>query len=250
MGFASYCRDIAYELNDNKNNVLVNSKELFSDLEVEKNIHKCFYLFSYLLWNGYYSSTKKYEYSDINEPTFLSYDYDLDYTIFRGKGVCRHNAILLSDILSELNYISKYTGIRLNEHNIKTLTNIKRTIGKHLDHESIDDGKENHAVTLVSDKKSSFILDPTILCEFEVLKDAKLIGHSGKYDYDKNLLKKDNGIKKINNEQISITKEELIKYYKETENIIKSNKDIIEYFYNENKKYYNKINKLSKILEI
>ena len=64
------------------------------------NIYMQFYVFGYLLWNGYFSINKKYFYNDkamLNEKN----------TIFLGKGCCRHNAKLLQEVYSGLNIYCK-----------------------------------------------------------------------------------------------------------------------------------------------
>ena len=246
MSFSNLLYEQTEKLYTNKKEILVNVKNILKMLDLN-NIHQYFYVYCYLLWNGYFSVTKHHEYNDINIDTELDNRIENNYTIFTGKGVCRHFAEFLNEILSEVNYDSKQISIRLNNHNIKTLMNIKRIIGEHEDHDIYDNGKENHSVVLTKEDNELFILDPTILCECIIMNNGKLISYSGQYNIDEKLFKT-NIYKNIDNNKIqsssNITKKKLLEYYKYAERICLKNKILFEEYYKETKPKYEKNLKL------
>ena len=243
--------DIIYEerskLEENKKEILISTKKVLTELKLN-NVHEYFCAYCYLLWNGYFSNTKYQEYTDINIETELDNSIDDEFTIFRGKGVCRHFAIFLNEVLNELKIDSKKLSIRLNNHDIKTLMDIKRNIGEHEDHTIYDNGKENHAVVLTKDNIGLYIMDPTILCEHEVIQNNKLISFCGPYNINQEIFNKNlNRFLDKNyqhSKECTISKEKLIQYYIEAKSKCIENKKLFEDYYKEMKPKYEKNEKI------
>ncbi|MBR2828215.1 MAG: hypothetical protein IKE70_03190 [Bacilli bacterium] len=76
---------------------LLNYKKLNQEFEL-KNPLEIFTLYEYLLYNGYLSKNKIFQYG---EKKVKDIDSLLALDIINGKGVCRHTSSLLSDILLE-----------------------------------------------------------------------------------------------------------------------------------------------------
>ena len=228
---------------DNTKNILINIKHLVEAVTIN-NIHELFYFYCYLLWNGYFSYNKNHMYSDVDIETELDYSIEDENTIFIGKGVCGHYALFLNTLLNYLNYDSKFMDIELNDSKINPIINIKRNVDKR---NSSNKGI-NHRIVINKNNNTYLILDPTNLCEHEIINNKRIYVINGEYNIEENSFRKELDIlygkdnKYPNNN--SISKELLIKYYKETKDKILKNNDIIEEFYNENKPYYIKQKKL------
>lgn len=243
MSISELYYDALDELDINKKEILQNTKEAFEKLEMQ-NIHEYFYVYCYLLWNGYFSKEKSYEYSDTGIETYTDFNIDDEYSLFTGKGVCRHNAIFLKEVLNTLNIYAHKINIRLEERNIKSLMGIERKIGEHSNYS--DNNGENHAVVFTKDNNGIYIMDPTILCELEIIKDRQLISYCGQYNVEKEIFRKNlPGIYKTillprNN---SLSREFLISYYKKAKEKCLKNQKLFDNLYNENKNNYKKISK-------
>ena len=96
------------ELSDRRIDTIRNIGKLFNELKLD-NVHEKFYVFCYLLWNGYFSVDKTYVYSNKNIK-------DEENTIFLGEGCCRHNARLLSIIFRKENF-SLYFPVEVKKTN-------------------------------------------------------------------------------------------------------------------------------------
>lgn len=247
MSYVDVILDIIDELDRNKLIILKNTKQLILELKLN-NIHQYFYLYCYLLWNGYFSYTKSHEYSDIGIGVYLDTRVEEENSIYMGKGVCRHYTKFLVNLLKTFNIKSKDMELRLENSTINSIMNIDRKVGECTDFKNNDDGTENHKVVLVKDNEYYYILDPTNLCEQVILKNKKIYSFSGNYNVNKTLFER--YINTICGESIKypekslITKEILERIYKETERKCIINKSLLEEFYNNNKPYYEKQKRL------
>lgn len=206
------------------------------------NIHKQFYAFCYLLWNGYFSVDKEYFYNDSNI-------LDEENTIFLGRGCCRHNAKLLEKVYRGLHVHSKKIGIRLLDNALSSIMDIEQKI-----EESTYDEKEyrrkdyNHSIVIVTEKERCYLFDSTTLTECEVLNNAKLFCIDGKYKINKKLLKKDlNYILYRNfpyNKKPIITNEGIKNDYTIAHDICIKNSNYLNEFYEKNRNNYQKIKQI------
>jgi len=141
-------------------NLIYKTINLFERLKLNDSF-EIFYVFTYLLWNGYFSIDRSYQFS--------SDRYLLDgffgMSIMTGKGVCLNNVELLDQIFKELDYDSYIVANKKikpihNEYN----SYINRNIGKqpNLNRKPI---LTNHCCVLIRDNKYDYIYDPTnIMC--------------------------------------------------------------------------------------
>lgn len=220
------------------NEEIKNISNLMDELDLD-NIHEIFYVYCYLLWNGYFSDNKKY----IFDSTNIANEY---LTIFLGKGCCRHNAKLLRDVIyfmDTYNQSARNISIYLKNSKIKGLTKIKRDINSNttrttfLQRLSEFRGRTNHEVTLVSDD-GIILLDPTNPVECTIIDGKKIVCPNGKYKVDKKILEEElmTTYPPIDIKKTSIlTKEELIESYELAKEILEKNKRLIEDFYDSNR---------------
>ena len=149
------------------------------------NIHEKFYVFCYLLWNGYFSVDKQYAYSDIPPK-------DEDNTIFLGRGCCRHNADLMGQVFRQLDYAGNPMSIYLGKTKLKPMMDIKKQTEAYTPAEKEDPLESNHRIYVgpfFRDDKSLFLFDPTILTECEILTGGRVHCFNGKYKVTESLIK-------------------------------------------------------------
>lgn len=251
----------SYLLEDNNKNKLYEARAniigsygwMIEELPL-KNIHENFYAFCYLLWNGYFSVNKKYIY-DKNFCFHDDYTMNERFTIFLGRGCCRHNSKLLNDILR---YNENYKSSReiyihlCNNTIIKNITSIKSEMESE-DSLELPRKKENlraanHSVVYINNNGQSFILDPTNLVECQMV-NKELICYDGNYMVGKRQLKKE-----LTKKQIIIAKQQdileietLKSYYLNARQICVEYKKEFDEMYNSNssdyefiKKYFNR----------
>lgn len=140
--------------------LIYKTMKLFNKLNLNDSF-EIFYVFCYLLWNGYFSLDKNYKF---NSDRYLLEDM-FGMTIMTGKGVCLNNVDLLDRIYKLLNYDSYIVANK----KIKPISNkynsyINRNIGKqpNFNRKPI---LTNHCCILVRDNKYDYIYDPTnIMC--------------------------------------------------------------------------------------
>lgn len=133
-------------------------------------------LYTYLLWNGYYSYNKKNYYSMNGRKVILGlYSYD----IFLSKGVCLNYADMLADLLNEYGFSS---AVFLNKSNNSTFAvkykpkfeaniikpNIITTLTSFFTNPIIN-RLGNHAYTLIEDNNNYYIYDPTNITIFNII---------------------------------------------------------------------------------
>ena len=233
--------NLKYDMSVIEKDILKNIKEVIKEIN-PKNIHELFYIYCYLLTNGYFSKDKYYEYSDIDENLEIDHVIFDEFKIYSGRGVCRHNSTQLNKILKLLNLNSIFIGLNVEKIDTENLMDFIPNIGECLKIYNSDIDKINHASVYVETNESSFILDPANLCEVEIIKDKQLYCPSGEYIMNRNTLKKILPNKKYK-EKSTITKENLIEYYKVSKEKIINNKSLLEEFYTNNEEKYKEISK-------
>ncbi len=125
-------------------------------------------LYTYLLWNGYFSLSKEHKYS-LTRGNLRIGDYFTD--IVRGRGVCLNYSVMLDDLLTEGNFLSTVILNRIGGKIKRDYTpDLKRNIEKNLFStirmnmtKLINRKGNNHACTLIQENNLFYIYDPTNL---------------------------------------------------------------------------------------
>lgn len=193
-------------------------------------------LFNYLLYGGYLSKNHKFRFEEQKE---CKNPIIFGAIIFSGKGVCRHAASLLTDILSSYE-ISSYNLPVCLDHSESSV--IERIIGNHLITASYYDGK-------------AYYLDPThkniySRIEEEILLYDKKYGSIPLYKttmFNNNKERKELKQHLSNNYKCE-TKEEIKKLKNNAKKTYNKNRDIFEEFYKDNSELYDEVtNKMIKM---
>lgn len=212
-------------------------------------------MFNHLLYNGYLSVNKKFEYYKKENDI----DSKLGVNIITGQGVCRHISSLLTDILIDYGieasslvvYINKENEISLKD---KKFLEILKILPNYIQEKQAE-MYGNHAISCAFKDDKSYYLDSTnkftgrindnkiIVCDdykfIPKLNMTKFINEKMQYLKLKQRLIDSNP---------SISKEEEKILIDKTINICDDNRDIFEKFYNENKEIYQEIN--AKVLKL
>lgn len=176
--------DISY------NAILENWIKLSSELKLTNSLELS-NLFTYLLWNGYFSKTKVHNYQ-IEGRTLLDGFFSLD--IMNGNGVCLNYSDMLKDFLNKsginssiiINYASKINRdnnapelIKRKKIEPKLHTKISTAFLKPLLKKT-----GNHASTLIDEDGKLYIYDPTnlICAKIDDFKTASLIDGTGTFE--------------------------------------------------------------------
>ena len=164
-------RDVYKESLIHFEKILKNYKKLATELGIDSSLVLS-NLFTYMLWNGYFSVTKNHEYN-LNDRLTLSGMFFLD--VIKGGGVCLSYSELLQMFLTtcemnaaclvcyapnrnidKLEYrpeierkVKKDNTIKLSQRILSSL--LKRKIG-------------NHVITLIEEDGNMYAYDPTNLC--------------------------------------------------------------------------------------
>lgn len=242
--------------------IMDNSILAINDILGEKNIFTYFILFSYLSWNGYFSTNKIFSYK---EDIFDYISCSENLNMISGFGNCRV-------LTRHLNYFYK----KLNINSIFFINDIKTTlITKNIPIDRYADGKlvispklnlinlfntktnnGTHVSSLVRYNKNFYVLDPTNLAIFKVIDENNIkrynaIGKSiiapwGLIVY--NNMKLDD-IQKLfkkfkNNDNSFIKQKELNEFINYSIEIATRNKEILDDLFLENEENINELNKL------
>ena len=202
-----------------------NISKLLDEIKTE-NIHQDLYVFWHLLYKGYFSVDKFYEYSN-------SDILDEKNTIFLGKGCCRHTSKLLEECFDYSN--RKYI---CNEIKVK-ICSFRVLFEKEF----------NHSVLLAHDGSHLFLLDPTNLIEWQVLKNSKLFCLNDICKLDRKLLKNEietsPKYKKYIVDDTQLIDGEIVEdSYEVAKEICNTNISLFEDFFYENRPNYKKIKKI------
>lgn len=228
--------------------VLENYRVLAEELHFETTIEKC-NLFSYLLWNGYFSYNKEHFY-DLNDRHPIIGMYFLD--IIFGRGVCLNYADALNRYLQVCGIesaplICKVSAFNRqdSEYNLPITRNSKKV--KFTFSNSIlscltflVEKVGNHAITLVKDHDHYFAYDPTNLIVLNIDNAQTLSVVTGDFQYDLKLftsflITNDNG--QLYNEMLShpviqgVSKDMMISSFENTLSIVSENRQLLDSAY-------------------
>lgn len=165
-----------------KCNYLANELKLKNSLEISN-------LFTYLLWNGYFSKDRQNKYQ-IEKRNLVLGLYSID--ILEGKGVCLNHSDMLCDLLNQCGYESAIL-INTIDKDMKRsyLPEIERTIVKPTIKTKISNifispiSKKfgNHAFNVIKEKGKIYIYDSTNLLIYKVndINTASLISGTGTF---------------------------------------------------------------------
>ena len=155
---------------ENYKQILIKSKKLALELNL-KNSLEISNLYTYLLWNGYFSKDKELKYQT-HSRLLLPGMYSRD--IMNGVGVCLNFSDMLSDFINEFDDYSSASII--NKMNKRCERNYKVDIERKRGTEKfysklltplvipITKKMGNHAYNLISEKGKLYIYDSTNLC--------------------------------------------------------------------------------------
>lgn len=239
MSIGSFYSNLSYEISIIDKYILKNLKNTITQFN-PNNIHELFYLYCYLLWNGYLSQNKYYEYNDAELYEEIDDNTFKEYKIYTGKGVCKHNAYHLYKTLKEMDIPSTYLEIKLNDIKGSKLMDIKRNAKETLD--TTSDDYIGHATVFTKTNNSTFILDPTNICELEIIRDKEIYYPNGEYILDEELLRKYLPDIKYK-EESTITNQLLLEYYRRMKKRCIENQKLLDSLYDENKESYKEIAK-------
>lgn len=186
-------------LKDRYTKVLKNYKILASELHISSALELS-HLFTYMLWNGYYSDTQEHRYNMKNRTLINNFTF-LD--VIKGSGVCLNYSECLQDYLltcgkdASILFCSvpkdksfqrdykpqieqKRAKNRRERFNLSILSLLANKILKF-------DG--NHAITLIKDEDKFFAYDPTNLLVLNILnaKTSEVINGKGNFKLYPNL---------------------------------------------------------------
>ena len=246
MSLSELYNRLSNEMSSLEKEILKNIKETFQKLE-PSNIHEYFYLYCYLLFNGYFSKERYYEHNEAKTDEIVDRRIYDNYNIYSGTGVCSANSVLLQKIFTELSLDSKVLEIKLEDIIGNKLMDIKRNVG--VCYPILNTDSCNHAVVFAKTKESNFILDSTNICELEVIKDKQIYYPNGSYLLDEELLKA--SLPNITyNQESTISNEILLEYYREMKKKCIENQKLLDSLYKENKDSYKEISKKLEYFEL
>ena len=206
------------------------------------SIHEEFYVFCYLLWNGYLSIDKSFAYGT-NPRSFNGYN-----DVFLGKSTSTGAAVLLTEVFKNKSIFTRTIGVSIQKIKLNGLINVKRNFQERIKDFSKNKKTINERVTYMANEPKSgatLILDPILLSECEVLSNGKLACINGQYKVSSKQLKYTfNGpffyTYNLPKSPI-INKEEVYNSYIKMNEFCEYNKNRFEDLYNENCKHYEKI---------
>jgi len=175
--------------------VLENYKQLSKELNINSSLDLS-HLFTYMLWNGYFSVTKQHSYK-LEERLLLPGMHSFD--VIKGKGVCLAYAQLLSDFLAMCEKNSALLNVKVPSGKNKIKSDYRPEIERNvqISKASLIKSKMlalflkglinkvgNHAITLIEEDNKIFAYDPTNLFVLNVKDDevAKIINGEGTFD--------------------------------------------------------------------
>ncbi len=172
------------------NEILRKYAVLAKKIGLDNSLEICI-LFTYLLWNGYFSITKSNVYNDNN---LASIQGAFSFDIMTGKGVCLNFSSMLRDFLIECGYnAANLLNINNENRKINYRPPIKRkyvknkTTDKLTSYSLISKIKSkkygNHVFTLIKEGKYVYAYDPTnlLLLNIKNINVAKLVNGEGTF---------------------------------------------------------------------
>lgn len=176
------------------NKVLKNYQALANDLNITSSLELS-HLFSYMLWNGYYSAQKKHSYKMQDRlliPGIFSFD------VIRGQGVCLSYSSLLHDYLTvcdkkssvlEVNAPSRKKDVsfcyrpKIERNDENNLSSKIQSVAFSPFINLITNKIGNHSVTLIEENDKLFIYDSTNLCVLNITNSDMATIINGKGDF-------------------------------------------------------------------
>ena len=171
---------------ENYKEILKECRKLALTLKLENSLEIA-NLYTYLLWNGYFSEDKKltYQRNDrLNIPGLYSYD------IINGKGVCLNFSDMLSDYINEFEEYGAATLINTlgkdfkRNYKVEILRNsIKKTIPQKLIAQLLNPYIKrtgNHTYNLIRENDNLYIYDSTNLSILDIINNKKALFVNGK----------------------------------------------------------------------
>lgn len=224
--------------------ILETCADLANKLGLQNSLQICM-LFTYMLWNGYFSVTRNNIYTSNR---LASIEGLFPFDIMNGKGVCLNYSTMLRDLLIVCGYDSANL-VNIEDKNIKVgyrpdiyrkKGNERRTT-KFKEFVSQLQTKKigNHAVTLINDNGNLYAYDPTnlVLLNIKNINEARVVKGNGNFklkpyiSYITNLPKESRKVLRklyesqafnnpYNGEYFANTFKELIRYLKENSSLL------------------------------
>lgn len=230
--------DFFYKLRTSHFDCVDNISLLFKELDLN-NIHQQFYVFCYLLWNGYFSVDKSYVYDNKNIVSE-------DNTIFLGRGCCRHNSLLMEEVFKQLDIDVREIGLRIGEIKLPKLIGIERIIECYEAPSTLTRKETNHSVNMIGDRGAFFLFDSTNLIECEIINRAKLVCFGGEYKVNRRMFSKELSETSYHvvNRKPTMSVSLLTENYEDARDVCEKNKSLFNDFYDDNYSNYEKIRQL------
>lgn len=226
--------------------ILENTKNIANELGFKNSLELCI-LYTYLLWNGYFSKDRelKYQIKGANRIAGM-YSYD----IMNGSGVCLNFSDMLTDFINMFDYSAATLASQLNDYERSYEIKINRTLG---------DFKEpfiskllnktvkgvNHSFNLINEDNKLYIYDATnlFIAKLKNTKEAIIIPGLGKFNinpyfsYSLNLNQKSKEVLDLllENEILDspYNEQDFIAISNKCIELLNSNKSLLNDFYNE-----------------
>jgi len=173
------------DVSKNYKTLLQKCKLLADELNLNNSLEVA-NLYTYLLWNGYFSKDKELKFQIDNRViTHGAFSYD----IANGIGVCLNFSNMLADFINEFDYsaasIINYMGKGIDK---SYKVDIERNKSKQKLHKKLGNSimsliskkTGNHAFTLINEKGKLYIYDSTNLCAFKLINKNEAVMLAGK----------------------------------------------------------------------
>lgn len=161
-------------------NILFALKKLSEELNIEEALLLS-NMFTYLLWNGFFSPNRIHNYSFKNQLLLPG----LPFEIFDGKGICLNYSTFLKDFLETCDKKSTILSCKVDENSI--ITTFRPDIGRNVNQEDIKrlylvfkilkpliNKYGNHVLNLIEDNNKLYAYDTTKLYVFNIKKPNEL----------------------------------------------------------------------------
>ncbi len=210
-------------------NALCNKfSKLANELHLENSLNAAI-LYTYLLWNGYFSINRSNTFANKNcVMTNGLFSYDL----FDGLGVCLNHSDLLKDLLNNMGYQSCNLLAKSNTKTISGDILIERNIDLSKQSSLIDRVLEKHVFTLIFEKDMAYIYDATNTSIHKIINPSlcTIINGAGDYKiYPAKSYELNFSEESINALNMYLDKREFICPYEE-DYFISIFKELLEYF--------------------
>lgn len=158
-------------INKNYIEILQKTKKLAQELNL-KNSLEIANLYTYLLWNGYFSRNKSLVYKSDDRLMVDGY-YSLD--IMNGYGVCLNFSDMLTDLINQCDYSAAILINKLGKPKREYMPKIERPMTKSKKNVQdifvapiVTSVIGNHAFTLIKEQKGMYIYDATNLMALNI----------------------------------------------------------------------------------